>query len=186
MTLEYLNENVKVCEVIEKQKKKYLHFLLIGLIYCLIMLLSNHYIDMIKSEPVNITYDESGDLSYETKMALSEWHAHSLDKALISIVMILSFLAVVYMGKDFYLYVFAFHKQRMSFRRVPRGEHEASLEWNETTFFKKRLSFAISVDENWVSADARPGMILTGLNPKSLVRLFAIDEKHHIYYIVTC
>lgn len=181
MTLECLND-VSVNEVIRKRKNYYLKCYLAAFIGIVISFAVLHYKDVIKNDPVTITYDENGDLSYESKMHLANTYG---DKFAIGCVLIMSFFAAAYFGYKPILDSIAFAKTKTSFSVLPHSEHEACLQWNESSLYHKKLTFAVAVDENWVTADAKPGMILTDLNPRSLVSLFAMDENQQIYYITT-
>lgn len=170
-----LKGNINMSNILPKRKNYFFTLLIIALTALFISLsfavsyaLSDH--DTAESTP--ITYDENGDLTYESKMYLSQQAAHSLDKAFPFLATLGSLLAAAW---AFYHFV-AHRNLERSFTPIQLSKGVVCLFWNDN-FYTRKLHLAVVIDHTWVTDKAKPGLILTGLAPGSQIALFEIDDE---------
>ena len=170
-----LKGDINMSNILPKRKNYFFTLFIIALTALFISLsfavsyaLSDH--DTAESTP--ITYDENGDLTYESKMNLSQQAAHSLDKAFPFLATLGSLLTATW---AFYHFV-AHRDLERSFTPIQLSRDTVCLFWNDN-FYTRKLHLAVVLDHTWVADNAKPGLILTGLAPDSQIALFEVDDE---------
>lgn len=170
-----LKGDINMSNILPKRKNYFFTLLIIALTALFISLsfaVSYALSDHDTSESTPITYDENGDLTYDTKMYLSHHAAHSLDKALPFLAILGSLLAATW---TFYHFV-AHRNLERSFTPIQLSKGVVCVFWNDN-FYTRGLHLAVAIDHTWVTDNAKPGLLLSGLAPGSKIALFEIDDE---------